>query len=156
MSIAVLYDADVIVFEHLDRKGKIRGSKKQRLKLWRSQEVQSIVANKAHRLGMRVSRVCAWGTSGLAYDGSGYVSRGKEAGFETNALCRFQNGRIYNCDLSASYNIGARYFIREILKSLGESLRLGIEAKVPQCAKRSTCTLSTLIRLNAELIPTAV
>ncbi len=156
MSIAVLYDADVIVFEHLDRKGKVRGSKKQRLKLWRSQEVQSIVANKAHRLGTRVSRVCAWGTSGLAYDGSGYVSRGKEAGFKTNALCRFQNGRIYNCDLSASYNIGARYFIREILKSLGESLRLGIEAKVPHCAKRSTCTLSTLIRLNAELIPTAV
>ena len=31
MDIAVLYNADVIVFEHLDRKGKVRGSKKQRL-----------------------------------------------------------------------------------------------------------------------------
>ena len=142
---------DVIVFEHLDKRGKVHGSKKQKLKLWRSQEVQQIVTNKAHRLGMRISRICAWGTSRLAYDGSGDVLRGKKGGFSTYELCRFQSGKTYNCDLSASYNIGARYFIREILKSLNESLRLVIEAKVPQCTKRSTCTLSTLISLNAVL-----
>ena len=153
MDVAVLYNADVIVFEHLDRNGKVRGSKKQRLKLWRSQEVQSIVTNKAHRLGMRVSHICAWGTSKLAYDGSGTVLRGKDGGFDTYELCRFQNGKTYNCDLSASYNIGARYFIREILKSLDESSRLLIEAKIPQCSKRSTCTFSTLISLNAVLMP---
>lgn len=151
MDIAVLYNADVIVFEHLDKNGKVRGSKKQRLKLWRSQEVQSIVTNKAHRLGMRISHVCAWGTSKFAYDGSGRVLRGKDGRFDTYELCRFQNGKTYNCDLSASYNIGARYFIREILKSLNASSRLDIEAKVPQCSKRSTCTFSTLISLNAEL-----
>ena len=153
MDVAVLYNADVIVFEHLDRNGKVRGSKKQRLKLWRSQEVQSIVTNKAHRLGMQISRICAWGTSKLAYDGSGTVLRGKDGGFDTYELCRFQNGKTYNCDLSASYNIGARYFIREILKSLDESSRLLIEAKIPQCSKRSTCTFSTLISLNAVLMP---
>ena len=153
MDVAVLYNADVIVFEHLDRNGNTRGSKKQRLKLWRSQEVQSIVTNKAHRLGMRVSHICAWGTSKLAYDGSGTVLRGKDGGFDTYELCRFQNGKTYNCDLSASYNIGARYFIREILKSLDESSRLLIEAKIPQCSKRSTCTFSTLISLNAVLMP---
>jgi len=60
MDIAVLYNADVIVFEHLDKNGKVRGSKKQKLKMWRSQEVQSVVTNKAHRLGMRISHVCAW------------------------------------------------------------------------------------------------
>lgn len=147
--IAVLYNADTIVFEHLDKKGKARGSKKQRLKLWRSQEVQSIVTNKAHRLGMHISRICAWQTSRLAYDGSGTVLRGKYGGFNTYELCKFQNGKTYNCDLSASYNIGARYFIREIIKSLDESSRLDIEAKVPQCTKRSTCTFSTLISLNA-------
>lgn len=151
MDVAVLYNADVIVFEHLDKNGKVRGSKKQRLKLWRSQEVQSIVTNKAHRLGMRISHVCAWGTSKLAYDGSGRVLRGKDGRFDTYELCRFQNGKTYNCDLSASYNIGARYFIREILKSLNVSSRLDVEAKVPQCSKRSTCTFSTLISLNAEL-----
>lgn len=152
MDIAVLYNTDVIVFEHLDKNGKVRGSKKQKLKMWRSQEVQSIVTNKAHRLSMRISRVCAWGTSKFAYDGSGRVLRGKDGGFGTYELCKFQNGKIYNCDLSASYNIGARYFIREILKSVDASSRLDIEAKVPQCTKRSTCTFSTLISLNAELM----
>lgn len=151
IDIAVLYNADVIVFEHLDKDGKVRGSKKQKLKMWRSQEVQSIVTNKAHRLGMRVSHICAWGTSKLAYDGSGTVLRGKEGGFNTCELCQFQSGKTYNCDLSASYNIGARYFIREILKSLDASSRLGIEAKVPQCTRRSTCTFSTLVSLNAVL-----
>ena len=131
---------------------KVRGSKKQKLKLWRSQEVQSIVTNKAHRLGMRVSHICAWNTSRLAYDGSGFVLRGKFGGFNTYELCKFQNGKTYNCDLSASYNIGARYFIREILKSLDENSRFLIEAKVPQCSKRSTCTFSTLVNLNAEFI----
>lgn len=124
--------------------------------MWRSQEVQSVVTNKAHRLGMRISHVCAWGTSKFAYDGSGRVLRGKDGGFSTYELCRFQNGKTYNCDLSASYNIGARYFIREILKSCSVTDRLDIEAKVPQCAKRSTCTFSTLISLNAELTPLAV
>lgn len=151
MEIAVLYNADVVVFEHLDRRGKVKGSKKQKLKLWRSQEVQSIVSNKAHRLGMHISHVNAWGTSRLAFDGSGCVFRGRVGGFNTYEICRFQNGKIYNCDLSASYNIGARYFIRETLKSLDASSRLDIEAKVPQCTKRSTCTFSTLISLNAVL-----
>ena len=151
MDVAMFYNADTIVFEHLDKNGKVCGSKKQKLKLWRSQEVQSIVTNKAHRLGMRISHICAWNSSRLAYDGSGFVSRGKDGGFDTYELCKFQNGKTYNCDLSASYNIGARYFIREILKSLDESSRLLIEAKVPQCSKRSTCTLSTLVNLNAEI-----
>ena len=145
---AVLYNANAIVFEHLDKKGKVNGSKKQKIKLWRSQEVQAIVENKAHRLGMRISRVNAYNTSRLAYDGSGLVKRSKD----NYSVCTFQTGKVYNCDLSASYNIGARYFVREILKSLPARVRLCIEAKVPQCCKRSTCTFSTLISLNAELL----
>ena len=151
--IAVLYNADAIVFEHLDKTGKTRGSKKQKLKMWRSQEVQSIVTNKVHRLKMHISHICAWGTSRLAFDGSGRVFRGKESKRTAGnySLCEFQTGKVYNCDLSASYNIGARYFIRELLKSLPERARLRVEAKVPQCSKRSTCTFSTLINLNAVL-----
>lgn len=149
MDTANLYNADVIVFEHLDRKGKLRGSKKQKLHMWRSQEVQSIVTDKAHRLGMHISHICAWGTSKFAYDGSGTVERGINGSY---SICRFQNGRTYNCDLAASYNIGARYFIREIVKSLPATARLHIEVEVPQCCKRSTCTFSTLISLNAALM----
>ncbi len=146
METATAHGADIIVFEHLEVRGKKHGSKKQRLHHWRSQYVQSMVEHKAHRLGMRISRVCACGTSKLAYDGSGLVERGIDGNY---SICRFQSGKCYNCDLSASYNIGARYFIRETLKSLPEKVRFDIEAKVPQCSKRITCTLSTLLSLNA-------
>ena len=110
--------------------------------------MQRIVAEKAHRDGVRVRRVCAWNTSKLAFDGSGKVERDEH----NYSMCTFKTGKRYHCDLSASYNIGARYFIREILKSLPAKARLSIEAKVPQCTKRTTCTLSTLLSLNAELV----
>ena len=151
MDTATRYEADVIVLEHLDRTGKKKGSNKQKLHMWRSQYVQGIVQHKAHQNGMRVSRVCASKSSLLAYDGSGEVKRGKKIGLESYSLCKFQNGKVYNCDLSASYNIGSRYFIREIMKSLPERVGLDLAAKVPQVSKRSTCTFSTLINLYAVL-----
>ena len=147
VDIAILYNIDVVIFERLDLTGKKRGSQKQKLHHWKAQAVQAIVAHKMHRLGKRISRICAWGTSKLAYDGSGEVERDKD----NYSMCKFSTGKKYHCDLSASYNIGARYFIREILKSLPVTLRLDMEAKVPSCIKRTTCTLSTLISLNAEL-----
>jgi IS605 OrfB family transposase len=146
---AVMQHCDVIVFEHLDTSGRKRGSKKQRLHMWRKNAIQNIVTHKAHKAGIRISRICAWNTSRLAYDGSGEVLRGKDAGFSTNRLCRFENGKIYNCDLSASYNIGARYFIREIQKSISAKRWSDIQAKVPECEKRTWCTYNTLLRINA-------
>ena len=155
IEIAAKYHVDVIVFEHLDLTGKKKGSKRQKLHHWRAQYVQAMVTNKAHRLHMRVSRVNAWNTSRLAYDGSGKVERGtyiQNGVTKYNySICSFENGKQYHCDLNATYNIGARYFIREHLKSLTGTARLSIEAEVPQCGKRSTCTLSTLISLRAEL-----
>lgn len=143
------FSADVIVFEHLDPGGRKGGrSRRQRLHLWKCRDIQSMVACKAHRLGIRVSHVCAWNTSALAFDGSGKVERGID---HNHSICRFTTGKIYNCDLNASYNIGARYYIREILKTLPATAGLDISAKVPECSKRSTCTLSTLISLNAAL-----
>ena len=145
---AIQNKVTTIVFEHLDVSKKKRGSQKQRLHLWKARYVQSMVTNKAHRNGIRVSHVNAWGTSRLAFDGSGRVERGINGNY---SICRFQNGKIYHCDLSASYNIGARYFIREIIKTLPEKARLDAAAKVPQLSKRITCTLSTLISLHAVL-----
>ena len=144
---ATKYNSDVIVMESLNFTGKKRGSKKQRLHLWRKKAVLAMVSSKAHLLGMRVSTVCAWGTSKLAFDGSGVVVRDED----NHSLCTFTNGKRYHCDLSASYNIGARYYIREILKSLPETVRLACEAKVPRIAKRTTCTLSDLFNLHAAL-----
>ncbi|CVI65187.1 putative transposase [Clostridiales bacterium CHKCI001] len=100
IDIAVLHNADVIVFEHLDRRGRKRGSKKQKLHMWRSQYVQSMVEHKAHRLGMRISRICAWGTSRLAFDGSGSVLRGKETDLGSYSVCRFQSGKVYTTFIS--------------------------------------------------------
>ena len=65
------------------------------------------------------------------------------------SICKFTTGKVYNADLSASYNIGARYFIREIIKPLSEKTRLQLEAKVPLLAARNQHTLSTLISLKA-------
>ena len=64
---------------------------------------------------------------------------------------QFTTGKIYNADLNASYNIGARYFIRRLFKTVTATQRLVLEAKVPQATKRSTCTLSHLINLRSEL-----
>ena len=144
---AVLYEADTIVMEKLDLQGKRRGSKRQRLHHWRVQYVQQMVEHKAHRNKIRISRVNAWNTSRLAFDGSGVVTRDAE----NYSLCTFTTGKRYHCDLSASYNIGARYFVREIYKTLTVTQGQRIAAKVPECVKRSTCTLSSLIRMHAEL-----
>lgn len=155
-------NATVIVFEHL---GKIKvpkgfyGARRLRFKLqyWTKQFIYHKTLEKAHSLGLRVSRVSPKNTSRLAYDGSGIVSRGeidptklyKNKPSKNYSICKFTTGKIYNADLSASYNIGARYFIREIIKPLSEKTRLQLEAKVPLLAARNQHTLSTLISLKA-------
>ena len=139
--------ADVIVFEYLEMQGKISGKKKQKLHLWRKRDIQKRCEHQAHRKGMRVSRVCAWNTSRLAYDGSGSVSRD----LKNHSLCVFQTGKRYNCDLSASYNIGARYFIRELLKPLPVTERSLLEAKVPSVKRRTSCVYADLKELHLQM-----
>lgn len=148
VNLAVKLKCSVIVFEYLDTNGKKHGSKKQILQMWKKNTIQKIVEHKAHINSIRVSRICAWSTSKLAFDGSGVVLRGREANLGTYELCKFSNGKIYNCDLSASYNIGARYFIREIQKILPVKVWSDIVAKVPECQKRTQCTYNTLLAIN--------
>ena len=121
--------------------------------MWKERYVQAMVEQKAHRLGMRFAHVCARNTSRLAFDGSGAVRRGRESERTGGnwSVCEFTTGKVYNCDLNASYNIGARYYIREILREKSERTRSVLEAKVPAVSKRSTCTLSDLKDLRAAL-----
>ena len=155
MDFAVSYNVNVIVFEYLDTQGKKKGKGKQKLALWKKQEIQKLVEHKAHISGIRISRVCAWNTSRLAFDGSGKVERGTyiQNGKEkyNYSICTFQNGKQYHCDLNATYNIGARYFIRELLKSNSVMKRLSNQTKDSDYGTGTTRTLSTLIRLNADL-----
>ena len=137
--------ATVIVMEHLSITGKVKGSKKERIHLWRKKDVAKRVEALAHRKGIRFSTVWAAGTSKYAFDGSGVVTRDKD----NHSQCTFSNGKRYNTDLSASYNIGARFFIRETLKACPETEASEAKAKVPGLSARATCTLSTYISLLA-------
>ena len=142
-------NVDAIVMENLSGMGgKIHGSKKQRLALWRKREIARRVEEMAHRRGIRFSTVCAYSTSLLAYDGSGKVARDKD----NHSLCTVKTGKRYNADLNASYNIGARYFIREILKTLSGRKVSEVHAKVPELSVRTRCTLATLYSLTAVLV----
>ena len=144
---AAEYQAGVIVFEYLEMQGKISGKKKQKLHLWRKRDIQKLCEHQAHRNGIRVSMVSARNTSRLACDGSGAVVRNPE----NHSLCTFQTGKQYNCDLSAAYNIGARYFIRELLKPLPETERSSLEAKVPAVKRRTSCVYADLRKLYVEV-----
>ena len=139
--------ANVIVFEYLEMQGRISGKKKQKLHLWRKQDIQKLCEHQAHRCGIHISRVSARNTSRLAYDGSGKVDRSTG----NHSLCRFTTGKCYHCDLSASYNIGARYFIRELLKPLPETERSSLEAKVPSVKRRTSCVYADLRKLFVEI-----
>ena len=139
---AVENDASCIVFEHLNTIGKKHGRRKQRLQHWKHREIQKMVELKAHRYGLHISHICAWGTSKLAFDGSGETKRGNQISEGTPYdICQFSNGKVYNCDLNASYNIGARYFLREF-----ERLEMGYN--LPSSPKR---TLSDLKKLNSVM-----
>lgn len=145
---ALANNCDVIVFEHLDTKGKKKGSKKQKLSMWKHQDIQNTTERLAHSFGIRIARVCAWNTSKLAYDGSGVVLRGKKVSEDTPYdVCKFQNGKTYNCDLSASYNIGARYFIKELIK-----IYPNIMTEVSDIGSGTSRTLSTLWNINSVMM----
>jgi IS605 OrfB family transposase len=145
---ALKHKADVIVFEYL---GKMKlpknsfGARRLRGKLqyWAKCKIQEKTFQKAHSLGIRYSKVLARGTSMYAYDGSGKVQRTKR-----KDIAKFANNKTYHADLSASYNIASRYFIRAIIKPLSEKARLQLEVKVPLIVDRTNHTLSSLIKIH--------
>ena len=140
---------DAFVLEYLDFKGK---NIDKRAHFWRYKRIYKGLAQRAHQYGLRIARVYARYTSRLAFDGSGWSKRGREIAPDTSySTIQFTTGKFYNADLNASYNIGARFFIRYLLKTVTVTQRLALEAKVPQVAKRSTCTLSDLINLRSAL-----
>ena len=75
INFAKKHNVSTIVFEYLNFKG---GSKSQRLHFWKKRYIQDITKSKAHRLGIRISRINPANTSKLAFDGSGEVKRHKD------------------------------------------------------------------------------
>lgn len=107
---AMEHGAHVIVFEALQgwkpKGGRKRSTLKQRFHGWLHRLLVQLTENKFVEVGGKVALVYPRGTSSWAYDGSGKLTRSKA----NYALATFQSGKRYNCDLSASSNIAARYW----------------------------------------------
>ena len=148
VNLAMEYGVYGIVLEHLVG---IQGKKSMKDKVhhWCVARIRDFIKGMAFREGIRLFIVNPNGTSMYAYDGSGKVDRDKH----NHSLCTFSNGKRYNCDLSASYNIGARYFIRAYHKSIPVTEWSQFKAKVPGLSKRTEWTLSSLRNLSEVLVP---
>ena len=140
IKICLSYGVDVIVFENLRHKFKrAKRSFRARLHRWRKIAIYNKAYEMAHRNGIRVSTVNPNGTSRYAYDGSGLVERDND----NYSICKFVSGKIYNCDLSASYNIAARYYIRKTLKPLDVNSRSELETKASLALSGTKLTYNT-------------
>ena len=155
VKLASEFHCDTIVLEYLDFKNSnMHGAMKQKISLWGYRDINKKVERIAHRNGIHYSTICAKNTSKLAYDGSGSTIRGNKINKNTPySICKFKSGKLYNCDLNASYNIGARYFIKKIQKTIDESLWSLMMVKVPSLRARVLCTLDSLIKVR-QLLPT--
>ena len=154
VNLAVQYHVYGIVLENLGsihKRGKKRGSLRSRVHHWAVCHIRDYITGMALREGIRVFRINPKGTSMYAYDGSGQVVRDAN----NYSLCTFASGKRYNADLSASYNIGARYFLRAQHKSIPATEWSELEAKVPGLSKRTTWTLDALRRVCAARTPEA-
>jgi putative transposase len=140
VKIAKQFGVKYIVFEHLKgwrpRGGKKRSTLKQRFHGWLHRRIVNLTEMKWSELGGKVVFVNPRGTSSYAYDGSGKLKRSNQ----NYALARFANSKLYNADLSASYNIGAR----GILKLCGGNSPEVGQGKNSCPSPRSRGTLSML------------
>lgn len=166
------FNADTVVFGKIDKSGK-KLHPKQRLHMWRACYVQEMVEHKAHKELKRLSRVNLDNTKHLAFDGSGktdpiptdppeYVKvkvKNKETGkwefvkrhMNSTSHIKFTTGKIYSTELNAAYNIGARFFVREIFKDLKSRQQRAVAAQVPESEHRSQVTLNSLRRMSQIL-----
>ncbi len=107
---AKTHNVKVIVIESLSgwkaKAGKKGSLLKQKFHLWCHAKIVEIVTDRWSELGGQIQAINPKYTSAYAFDGSGKVKRDKN----NYSLAKFTTGKLYNADLSASYNIGARYW----------------------------------------------
>ena len=129
---AKAHGAHTVVFEALKGwrpKGGRKGSGlRAKFHNWLHRLLVKQVEQTAEEKSLFVSFVPPRGTSAWAYDGSGRVVRDRF----NYGRCRFASGKEYDCDLSASYNIAARYFVRrELRKRLDAERREAVRQGSP-------------------------
>jgi IS605 OrfB family transposase len=145
INFAATHGVSVIVFEDLSNwkaKGGKHGSlQKQRFHQWCKDRIVELAIQKFTELGGNVVKVNAKYTSAYAFDGSGLISRSNKK----YSLARFKNGKRYNADLSASYNIGARYWYAVLTNS---NFTRVWEGRSSSHTLRTPVTLSSLWKLS--------
>ncbi|MGC9504275.1 IS200/IS605 family accessory protein TnpB-related protein [Baaleninema sp.] len=114
VNFALEHGASTIVFEDLKgwrpKGGRKRSNLKQKFHGWLHRRLVLLTQEKFQEVGGKTEYVSARGTSSWAFDGSGKVRRSKTQ-YE---LALFPNGKRYNADLGASYNIAARYLAYQL------------------------------------------
>ncbi len=145
---AKTYNVKVIVFENLAgwkaKAGKKGSLQKQKFHLWCHRKIVSTTQERWSELGGEIVFVNPKYTSAYAFDGSGQVRRDQD----NYSLCRFITGKLYNADLSASYNIGARYWYGLLL---GDKYFSRVyEGKSSHGTSRTPITLGTLRKLSVS------
>lgn len=113
LDFAKKHNCAVVVFERLKgfrpTGGKKGSSLRQRFHGWLHRRIVDLTQQKFQEIGGRLAFVNPFQTSKRAYDGSGMVRRDAS----NYALAAFSSGKQYNADLSASYNIGARFWHKQ-------------------------------------------
>lgn len=146
---ALAHEADVIVLEDLKgwrpKAGKKRSNLRQRFHQWLHRRLATLIEQKMAEAGGHVVYVYARGTSSWAFDGSGRVKRDTKQ-YE---LATFADGKQYNADLNASYNIGARYWAWKNKLTRCKDVQL-LEDKSSPSKPRIPVTLSTLWQREPE------
>jgi IS605 OrfB family transposase len=148
MAFAQLHGAEAMVVENL--KGwKPKGKGKVQRKRFHRFQHRALVKHlgfKCEEFGLKLIEVLARGTSYFAYDGSGPVKRDK-----TNAtLATFSNGRHYNADLNAAYNIAARGLLKLLDVALPGAAGLESPERTGQNSGRSSRIPTVLADLWAR------
>jgi IS605 OrfB family transposase len=139
-------NVSTLVFEHLQgfrpRGGKKSSTLRQRFHGWLHRRIVQLVKEKFLEVGGKVEFVNPANTSKYAFDGSGLVKRDKS----NYSLAKFPNGKLYNSDLSASYNIAAK-FLTSKFKLLGGNSQEAFVGRSSRSAPRMPVTLSSLWHL---------
>ena len=88
-------------------------------------------------------------SSALAHDGSGKCKRGSKI---KDSDCRhgygvvqFPDGTLYSSEYNATMNLGARYFLRELLRELPKRRCDAIKRRLPQLEKPGSCVYADLL-----------